>query len=80
MDGNGNSHQAKDNDELLWACKGGGNGNFGVVTSMQFKTHKAPSHFQQYRFKAFNLDAERAKMIMKTWFKLSKSLPNFYLD
>jgi hypothetical protein len=74
--GNGNVYQAKNDDELLWACKGGGNGNFGVVTSMTFKTHKTPSFFQQYRFKAFNLDLERAKLIMETWFKLSKSLPD----
>ncbi|MGK3988109.1 FAD-binding oxidoreductase [Sorangium sp. So ce136] len=29
----------KDNRDLLWACQGGGGGNFGIVTSFTFKTH-----------------------------------------
>ena len=30
IDGKGNSVNSKDNPELLWACKGGGSGNFGI--------------------------------------------------
>jgi FAD/FMN-containing dehydrogenase len=30
---------AVDNPDLFWACKGGGGGNFGIVTSFTFRTH-----------------------------------------
>lgn len=31
-----NAHQ---NSDLYWACRGGGGGNFGIVTNFTFKTH-----------------------------------------
>ncbi|MFE9335212.1 FAD-binding oxidoreductase [Streptomyces sp. NPDC007063] len=31
-----------DDAELFWALRGAGNGNFGVVTSLDFRTHVAP--------------------------------------
>jgi FAD/FMN-containing dehydrogenase len=33
---------ADTHEDLYWACRGGGGGNFGVVTSLTLKTHRAP--------------------------------------
>jgi FAD/FMN-containing dehydrogenase len=32
-----------DDPDLFWACRGGGGGNFGIVTGFQFKTHRVRS-------------------------------------
>jgi len=76
IDGKGNSVNSKDNPELLWACKGGGSGNFGIVTELKFKLHTAPKTMQSVRFKTKNATAQKAKQIFKTWFEESKLLPN----
>ena len=75
VDGTGKIITASGNDELLWACKGGNNGNFGVVTELVFKTHAAPSFMQSHRFRAYKVDAERAKSILQKWFELTATLP-----
>ncbi len=75
VDGNGNIHNTKDDAELFWALKGGGNGNFGVVTEMTFETHVAPTHLQAHYFKARKLTPERAATILQTWMELAALLP-----
>lgn len=75
VDGKGELHNSDDEPELLWACRGGNNGNLGVVTSMTFATHPTPAHFTSYRFKARNLTPQRAKSLAKDWFKLMEDLP-----
>ncbi|UEG50826.1 FAD-binding oxidoreductase [Ferruginibacter lapsinanis] len=75
VDGKGVVRYSSNDKELLWACRGGGNGNFGVITEMTFRVHKAPATLQSMRFKAFNVNAERANKILETWFTLSAKLP-----
>ena len=40
-DGSVRTCDASQNSDLFWACRGGGGGNFGVVTSFTFRTHPA---------------------------------------
>lgn len=75
VDGNGKIHTTRIGDNLMWALKGGGNGNFGVVTQFKFKTYKAPEGFTRHRFKAFNLDKDRTKKLLKAYFETSSKLP-----
>lgn len=75
VDGTGKIVTATDNDELLWACKGGNNGNFGVVTELALRVHKAPAFMQSHRFRAYKVDAVRAKSILQKWFELTATLP-----
>lgn len=75
VDGKGRIHDSDENPEILWACKGGGNGNFGVVTEMYFNTETAPESFSSYRLKFKNLKEERFMKLIRTWFKVSSNLP-----
>lgn len=66
----------KDDAELLWALKGGGNGNFGVVTQMKFKLQLAPATMQSYKFRNKNAGIAIAKEMCRQWFTHSKLLPD----
>jgi FAD binding domain-containing protein/berberine-like enzyme len=76
VDGTGNIINSKDDPELLWACKGGGNGNFGVITSLKFTLNKAPDFLQSHRFKINQIDVKRAKDMMEKWFSITANLPH----
>lgn len=41
-DGRVRQVDANTNEDLYWACRGGGGGNFGIVTSFTLQTHRAP--------------------------------------
>lgn len=74
IDGSGRLVDSEDDDDLLWACRGGGNGNFGVVTSMEFKTRSAPQRLGAQRFTARGLSAEGIISRLKAWFEISAEL------
>lgn len=76
VDGSGNIVNSVNDPELLWACRGGGNGNFGIITEMKFRLSKAPAALQSYRFKTYKADASKTKAILQKWFEVSTSLPN----
>jgi hypothetical protein len=75
VDGTGRIVTAAGNDELIWACRGGNNGNFGIITEMVFQVHPAPRTLQSHRFRAFRADAARAETILQHWFRLCGELP-----
>ena len=75
VDGAGIIRNSNDDGDLLWACRGGGNGNFGVITSLKFKTHKAPVALGSFRFKTHNVDTAKARLILQKWFEAVEKLP-----
>ncbi|MEN8756709.1 MAG: FAD-dependent oxidoreductase [Akkermansiaceae bacterium] len=74
VDGTGNVIDSHDDPDLLWACRGGGNGNFGVVTSMEFRTQKAPKKLGTQRLTARNLNAQKMSAFVEAWFSIIADL------
>jgi len=76
IDGRGELHEVGAGSELFRACRGGGNGNFGVVTQLQFDTVAAPKQLWRHLFKVQNIDGKRANECAKIWFDITRQLPN----
>ncbi len=76
VDGEGNVRTSDEQPDLLWACRGGGNGNFGVITELTFQTVAAPRHFTSYRFKFYRLTPSKAEVAARLWFTEMKQLPH----
>jgi FAD/FMN-containing dehydrogenase len=71
-DGKQLTANATDHKDLFWALRGAGNGNFGVVTELRFKTHAAPQAVTAY----LSWPWSRAAAVMKTWQEWGPSQPD----
>lgn len=76
VDGNGEVRDSRDEPELLWACRGGGNGNFGIATSFTFDTQVAPPTLASRKFTAKGLDAAGLARLLERWFEIAATLPD----
>ncbi|MGW6267978.1 FAD-binding oxidoreductase [Streptomyces sp. NPDC055060] len=52
-----------ENKELFWALRGAGNGNFGVVTELRFRTHAAPQGVSAY----MSWPWSKAAAVIRAW-------------
>jgi hypothetical protein len=75
VDGNGKIRNSANEKDLLWACRGGGNGNFGVVSELKFKVHDSPEAMQSFHFQSAKITSAKATSILKEWFTITKKLP-----
>ena len=76
IDAEGQVHDVEGDSPLLKACRGGGNGNFGVITQLRFRTQAAPSHLHHRRFKSANLSPAKVKTLLSAWFEATHELPD----
>jgi FAD/FMN-containing dehydrogenase len=75
IDAGGNTLDSDDFPDLLWGCRGAGNGNFGVITQLRYNTVPAPSTLYQHRFRSFKLNSRQATILAKFWFEQCRELP-----
>jgi FAD/FMN-containing dehydrogenase len=76
VDGTGTIRDSKEEPDLLWSARGGGNGHFGIVTELTFNTRAAPVQFSSWKFRVYKLDPKRATALLETWFEATSDLPN----
>ena len=71
---NANEHE---NQDLFWACQGGGGGTFGIVTSMDIKLHELPNEGKIYAFQLVYIGKEdfvRGFDAFQEWFPRASDL------
>jgi FAD/FMN-containing dehydrogenase len=71
-DGKQLTANATENKDLFWALRGAGNGNFGVVTELRFKTHPAPQGVTAY----MTWPWAKAAAVVKAWQEWGPSQPD----
>ncbi|MFF4837180.1 FAD-binding oxidoreductase [Streptomyces sp. NPDC001315] len=71
-DGKQLTANATENKDLFWALRGAGNGNFGVVTELRFRTHAAPQAVTAY----MTWPWAKAAAVVKAWQGWGPSQPD----
>ncbi|MFF7976579.1 FAD-binding protein [Streptomyces sp. NPDC007905] len=71
-DGTQVTANATSHPDLFWALRGAGNGNFGVVTELQFRTHPAPQAVTAYMTWSWS----RAAAVFKAWQEWGPAQPD----
>ncbi|MEI7030981.1 FAD-binding oxidoreductase [Streptomyces pratensis] len=71
-DGRTLTADATHHPDLFWALRGGGNGNFGVVTELRFRTHPAPRTVVAY----LTWPWSRARAVLDAWQRWGPDQPD----
>ncbi|MET7456600.1 FAD-binding oxidoreductase [Streptomyces sp. NPDC005574] len=71
-DGKQLTANATEHKDLFWALRGAGNGNFGVVTELHFRTHPAPQAVTAY----LSWPWAKAAAVLKAWQEWGPSQPD----
>ncbi|MFE0471847.1 FAD-binding oxidoreductase [Streptomyces sp. NPDC058947] len=71
-DGRQLTADARENKDLFWALRGAGNGNFGVVTELHFRTHPAPQGVSAY----LSWPWSKAAAVVRAWQEWGPSQPD----
>ncbi|MFF1285219.1 FAD-binding oxidoreductase [Streptomyces sp. NPDC058299] len=71
-DGTQVTTDATHHPDLFWALRGAGNGNFGVVTELHFRTHPAPQAVTAY----LTWPWVKAAQVLKAWQEWGPSQPD----
>ncbi len=65
------SASAGRNSDLFWACRGGGGGNLGIVTSMRFATHRT----HRFGFFLVSFPWSAATRVLHGWSRRIRQMP-----
>ncbi|MEV6796191.1 FAD-binding oxidoreductase [Streptomyces sp. NPDC051320] len=71
-DGRRITASGKENKDLFWALRGAGNGQFGVVTELTFRTHTAPQTVSAY----LSWPWSKARAVIDAWQKWGPDQPD----
>ncbi|MET9835605.1 FAD-binding oxidoreductase [Streptomyces sp. NPDC006385] len=71
-DGKQLTADATTHKDLFWALRGAGNGNFGVVTELRFRTHPAPQAVTAY----LTWPWSKAAAVIKAWQEWGPTQPD----